>query len=126
MVVAVEAGRLVPAAAGGAGDVGAGAAVGGVWADGAVQAATIEPSAAPLAAFNNVRRLTFESRSHRPPASTVGASAPELGGQDGPQCEGGLAVRRGLTMRPAISRSVLVQGADCFELLPQVGDKFGL
>ena len=53
--------------------------------------------------------------------------APELGAQsDGPQCDGGLAVSNGLTILPPIALNLLVQRADCFELLPEIGNELRL
>src|SRR5690242_15856545 len=62
-------------------------------------------SAVALAPRSSVRRFSpTPSRTNRPFPKTTGASAPQLGTpqSDGPQWEGGLAVRSGLMILPAI------------------------
>ena len=85
-------------------------------------AATSAVNAAPLAPLSSVRRLSPPSRTQRPPPTTTGAVAPELGAQsEGPQCDGGFAISSGLTILPAMVPTSVLECAHGGELLAEIG-----
>ena len=77
---------------------GVGPADGDVAGRGAAQAEATSPSAALVAPLRTVRRSTLEESNHLvPPTKTPLASSREAQ-SPGPQCEGGVADARGLTI----------------------------